>query len=278
MMPRWVAMWAIAFALYGVCKGATYWQVHTQFGERGRGRRLGYLLAWPGMDASAFLSRTNARPEPTSRGEWVIAVLKVVLGFALTWVVAPWAWPARPLVAGWIGMVGAIFILHFGVFHLLSLAWRHAGIDAVPLMRSPMRATSLGEFWGRRWNTGFHELANRFTFTPLRSSMGVVAAMLTTFVASGLIHELVISVPAALVTLYVAAFLFMVTALLAAFAAGELHRASLSKVLFDSWNLAIAGLTWTGFVVVLGPVAFLNHLWISRIGHGGAPIDASRTP
>lgn len=81
-----------------------------------------------------------------------------------------------------------------------------------------------------------------------------------------------------LVTLYVAAFLFMVTALLTAFAAGELHRASLSKVLFDSWNLAIAGLTWTGFVVVLGPVAFLNHLWISRIGHGGAAIDASGTP
>jgi hypothetical protein len=33
------------------------------------------------------------------------------------------------------------------VFHLLSLAWRHAGVNAVPLMRNPMRATSLGEFW-----------------------------------------------------------------------------------------------------------------------------------
>ena len=196
MMPRWVVMWAIALALYGVCKWTTYWQVHTQFGERDHGRRLGYLLAWPGMDASAFLSRTNARPEPTSRREWVIAALKVVLGCALTWVVARWAWPARPLVAGWIGMVGAIFILHFGVFHLLSLAWRHAGINAVPLMRNPMRATSLGEFWGRRWNTGFHELASRFTFQPLRPSLGVVGAMLTTFLVSGLIHDLVISVPA----------------------------------------------------------------------------------
>ena len=33
MMPRWVVMWAIALALYGVCKWTTYWQVHTQFGE-----------------------------------------------------------------------------------------------------------------------------------------------------------------------------------------------------------------------------------------------------
>src|SRR5262245_41710690 len=91
-------------------------------------------------------------------------------------------------------MVGAIFILHFGVFHMLSLAWRRAGINAVPLMRNPMRATSLGEFWGRRWNTGFHELASRFTYKPLRPSLGAAGAMLTTFLVSGLSLVLVISV------------------------------------------------------------------------------------
>jgi alginate O-acetyltransferase complex protein AlgI len=148
------------------------------------------------MDATAFTSHSHAAPEPTSRREWTIAGLKVLLGVVLTWVVARWAWPERPLVTGWIGMVGAIFILHFGVFHLLSLAWRHAGINAVPLMRNPLRATSLGEFWGRRWNTGFHELASRYAFTPLRRSLGVVGAMLTTFLVSGVIHDLVISVPA----------------------------------------------------------------------------------
>ena len=195
-MPRWVAMWTIAFALYGACKWATYWRIRAQFDEGQRHRRLGYLLAWPGMDASAFTLHSDTGPEPTSRREWTIAVLKVLLGVLLTFVVAGWAWPDRPLVTGWIGMVGAIFILHFGVFHLLSLAWRHVGINAVPLMRNPMRATSLGEFWGRRWNTGFHELASRYTYTPLRRSLGVVGAMLTTFLVSGLIHDLVISVPA----------------------------------------------------------------------------------
>jgi hypothetical protein len=194
-MPRWVVMWTIALALYGGCKWATYSQARAQFGERDRRRVFGYLLAWPGMDASAFL-RGGATPEPASRHEWTFAALKVLLGVVLTWVVARWAWPERPLVAGWIGMVGAIFILHFGVFHLLSLLWRHEGVNAVPLMRNPMRATSLGEFWGRRWNTGFHELASRFTFQPLRPSLGVVGAMLTTFLVSGLIHDLVISVPA----------------------------------------------------------------------------------
>ena len=54
-MPRWVVMWTIAFALYGGCKWATYWQARAQFGERDRRRMLGYLFAWPGMDASAFV-------------------------------------------------------------------------------------------------------------------------------------------------------------------------------------------------------------------------------
>jgi hypothetical protein len=88
-----------------------------------------------------------------------------------------------------------MFVLHFGSFHLVSLYWRRLGVDAKPLMRNPLRSTSLTEFWGRRWNTGFHELASRFTFKPLRHIVGAGFASLLTFVASGLIHELVISVP-----------------------------------------------------------------------------------
>jgi hypothetical protein len=70
----------------------------------------------------------------------------------------------------------------------------------------------------------------------------------------------------ALLTLYGAAFLFMLAAGITRFATAEMHHASLPRVFFDSWNAAIAGLTWTGFVVVLGPLAFLNHLWLSRVG------------
>jgi hypothetical protein len=189
-------MWTIAFALYGASKWLTYWQVRGQFGEGADRRRLGYLFAWPGMDASAFLPYSDATPEPVSRFEWTIAGFKLLLGVNLLWLVARRAWPDHPLAAGWLGMIGAVFILHFGVLHLLSLVWRSVGVNAIPLMRNPMRATSLGEFWGRRWNTGFHELASRFTFKPLRTSLGVKGAMLATFLVSGLIHELVISVPA----------------------------------------------------------------------------------
>jgi D-alanyl-lipoteichoic acid acyltransferase DltB (MBOAT superfamily) len=79
---------------------------------------------------------------------------------------------------------------------LLSLAWRRAGVNAMPVMRNPLRSTSLADFWGRRWNTAFHELATRFSFEPLRSRVGASAAAFLVFLLSGVIHEFVISVPA----------------------------------------------------------------------------------
>lgn len=104
--------------------------------------------------------------------------------------------PDHPLVAGWVGMIGAIFILHFGLFHVMSLIWRRAGVNAVPLMRNPLWAKSLAEFWGQRWNAAFHELAFRFAYRPLRRRMTPAMATLGVFGVSGLIHELVISLPA----------------------------------------------------------------------------------
>jgi Membrane bound O-acyl transferase family len=147
------------------------------------------------MDATAFLCGSGLLARPRS-SEWMVAALKTLLGATLIWVVARTALPGNPLLGGWLGMIGLIFVLHFGTFHLLSLGWRSVGVSAAPVMQNPLRASSLAEFWGRRWNTAFHELATRFTFRPLRSVVGRPGATLLVFLVSGLIHELVISIPA----------------------------------------------------------------------------------
>lgn len=194
-LPGWGVMWAISLALYAGCKWLTYREARTRSVAPNRLRVLGYLFAWPGMDATAFLGPTSALRRPRG-SEWVAAALKTVFGATLVWVVVSSAVPGRSLLSGWVAMVGVVFVLHFGTFHLLSLGWRSRGVNAMPIMQNPLRSHSLAEFWGRRWNTAFHELAARFTFRPLRSVVGSVNATLVVFLVSGLIHELVISIPA----------------------------------------------------------------------------------
>ena len=63
-------------------------------------------------------------------------------------------------------------------------------------MHAPILATSLGDFWGRRWNLAFRDLAHSYIFRPLIRRTGPAAATLAAFVASGVIHDAVISIPA----------------------------------------------------------------------------------
>jgi hypothetical protein len=194
-MPPWAVMWALAVAIFAACKGLTW--------SRARGanapprRHLAYLVAWPGLDAEAFLDPTPLPPSrrPT-RGEWAFAVGKLLLGVALTWGVVRLVPGDLPLLRGWVGMAGLIFALHFGSFHLLSCAWRAAGVDAKPLMLWPVRSQAVSEFWGRRWNTAFRDLAHRFLFRPLTGRFGPRAGLAAGFLFSGVVHDLVISLPA----------------------------------------------------------------------------------
>lgn len=191
----WVFMWGMAFALYAGCKWLTYRSASRKGAMQNPLRATGYLLAWPGMDAAAFLNR-EAVPARPRRIEWALALIKTGLGFALLWGATRFLLPGHPLTAGWVGMGGAIFVLHFGLFHILSVIWRQAGVNAAPLMQFPLAATSLNDFWGKRWNTAFNELAFRFAYRPIRRRTHPGVAMLGVFGMSGLIHELVISLPA----------------------------------------------------------------------------------
>ena len=264
--PRWVVMWVLAGALYAGCKWLTYRDALKGGATPGRRRALGYLLLWSGMDAPAFLSAADPRLGPRAT-EWTAAALKTLFGVALIWVAARLARPAAPLLAGWVGMTGLIFVLHFGTFHLLSLGWRTLGVDARPVMQSPLRSTSLAEFWGRRWNTAFHELATRFTFRPLRPVAGPVGATLLAFLASGLIHELVISLPAGggygLPTGY---FLLQGCGLL-----GERARGARRWGLGRGWRGRLATFTVAaGPAFWLFPPVFIRHIILPMLGAIGA--------
>jgi hypothetical protein len=186
-------MWALAFTIFAGLKWLTWWKIRSRISHPAW-RSAAYLLAWPGMDARTFLD-PREQASPPSFERWLWAFIKTALGGGLLWGLAR-KFSGEPLVEGWIGIVGAVLLLHFGSFSLIALFWQSMGVRALPIMTNPAGATSLSEFWGKRWNLGFRQLSHDLVFRPLRRPMGIPAATLLVFVLSGLIHDLVISVPA----------------------------------------------------------------------------------
>lgn len=193
-LPPWAFMWILSFAIYLGLKWLTWWQSRSRIAHPAW-RSVTYLLAWPGMDADAFLD-LKQRPSRPTLSDWLWATCETILGALLLWVAARMIPEELSLSRGWVGMVGLILLLHFGAFHLVALLWKSLGVEAEPIMSEPLRSTSLGEFWGKRWNLGFRELAHELIFVPLHRKLGADTAAFVVFAVSGLIHDLVISLPA----------------------------------------------------------------------------------
>jgi hypothetical protein len=191
--PAWALMWAIALASFFSLKWLTWARQPNSHGGRAADAAA-YFLAWPGMDPAAFLQRdAGERPD---LGKLLGATARIVCGIVLVVSVVPRLRVANPTLTGAVGMAALVLALHIGVFDVMNAIWRTRGVHAVPLMNAPTRATCLADFWGNRWNTAFHDLARRFVFMPFRRPLGVAGATLATFLASGVVHDLVITVPA----------------------------------------------------------------------------------
>ncbi len=191
--PPWLVMWTIAVVIYSACKIASWIVSRT---PAPGWKHAVYLLLWPGMNADEFL-KSPTPPVAAPKGtEWLFAAGKLAFGVFLIEAMSPRAAFLGELGQGWIGMIGLVFVLHFGLFHLLSCGFRAAGINAVPIMDWPILSTSVAEFWGRRWNRAFRDLTHRFLFLPYRRTGGPTGALVLGFLVSGLVHEVVITLPA----------------------------------------------------------------------------------
>ncbi len=189
----WLLMWAVALGLFAGFKWLTWRRAQ----GRGLGwRDAGYLFGWVGLDARTFL-KPETRPTTGLAMATIFAFAKLAFGIACVIGAALLVGrEASPLAIAWLGMVGTVFTLHFGAFHLLALAWQRIGFNAEPIMRNPLAATSLAEFWGVRWNRGFSDLAREHWFKPVAARHGAIAGTLAVFLLSGLLHEAVLSLPA----------------------------------------------------------------------------------
>lgn len=152
------------------------------------GRAVGYWALWPGMDPRPFAVQTKTTVVFVSLLVW--GALKMALGAGLMAVRT-----GVPAVDVVLVFVSIGLMVHFGLCDVLAGFWRARGVPVERLFVNPAASRSLGEFWGRRWNLAFHAVARESVFKPIARRWGVVAATLGTFFFSGLLHELLLSVP-----------------------------------------------------------------------------------
>ncbi|KAK4592029.1 hypothetical protein RGQ29_016490 [Quercus rubra] len=80
-----------------------------------------------------------------------------------------------------------------------TLAQALVGLELEPQFNEPYLSTSLQDFWGRRWNLMVTSIVRVTVYNPTLSSMtrvvghkwALLLAVFTTFVVSGLMHELI---------------------------------------------------------------------------------------
>jgi hypothetical protein len=158
------------------------------------GRACAFMLATLSMDPQPFIDLRRCTPPKVS--EALLPALQFIAGaLALCWLV-PLVATDHPRAAGWTAMAAAVLILHHAFSDFSMLVLRFAGIAVKPIMRAPLLSPSLREFWGSRWNVAFRSLAHRLIFMPAAARFGTRAAAWVVFIVSGLVHELVITVPA----------------------------------------------------------------------------------
>jgi len=79
--------------------------------------------------------------------------------------------------------------LSFG-FRLTALGEQLKGYRTQPIFHNPLfTSRSPSEFWGKRWNLTIHRILKHGAFLPARQFVTTNAAVLWTFVVSGLIHD-----------------------------------------------------------------------------------------
>jgi hypothetical protein len=220
-------------------------------------RWVGFSWFWFGMRPALF-ARTGNKPLPGCRKSLINGSIDLTIGFAAT-ITARGVWYGRDWLgdeaARWLAtvllLIGLSLVVHFGIFSLLAAFWRARGVDCRPLFKAPVLSTSLSEFWGKRWNLAFSEMTTVVIYRPVSKMVGRRAGLLASFVVSGLLHEIAISVPV-LAGFGGPSLYFALHGLLVLFETG------MSRVGFAIDSQPWLGRIWTMSAVVL-PLPILFH-------------------
>lgn len=159
---------------------------------------LAFSLCWPGMDPQPFEQLGRKQKVTADRSLLYKGALSATSGLALLYLLA-WLLDRHwlsPYIAGLLSFIPFIMIFHIGIGHIGVVLWAGLGIKVIPLMDAPWRSGQLGAFWGQRWNTAFIQMTRTTLFIPFARRRQPQAALLLSFLISGIFHEVALTLPA----------------------------------------------------------------------------------
>lgn len=163
------------------------------YAEWAQGRRLRtshylvFALGWFGMDPGTFQTRRRGL---SWRGDLVTGLLLMAAGTLGAWGVWKMEW--RQVLVMFVPMSLGF---HFGALRVLKAALRAAGFPVRTLFPNVLEARGIGDFWSKRWNTGYSQMMQRLVGKPVARRWGDGAGVMAVFLGSGLLHELAITLP-----------------------------------------------------------------------------------
>jgi len=171
--------------------------VYAEAKERGTGlnflRWLAFAIGWFGMRPDLFKNFPQA--PLLYRPLLIKGFSRIMTGLTLLYLSCLPALHHLFFLPALLLLAGLSLILHFGILNLSAGIWQSCGVPVSELFPSPYRSQSLKEFWGKRWNIAFSEMTALILYRPLKSKLGSRAAIVMSFLFSGLLHELAISLP-----------------------------------------------------------------------------------
>ncbi len=150
-------------------------------------RYLVFAILWFGMDPGTFQHR---RAGLSWKNDVFIGSILMMIGTLGAWLV--WAMEWHQILIMFLPMSLGF---HFGALRVLKGGLRVAGFPVRTLFPNVLKAQGVSDFWSRRWNVGYSQMMQRLVGRPIETRYGTHAGMMAIFLASGLLHELAITLP-----------------------------------------------------------------------------------
>ncbi len=156
-----------------------------------------YCFAWVGMNPEVFFKHRSTPDQSLLHRGLLFFVTGLALLVLLSVGLNPGSIPEgfKYYIVSLILLIALSQVLHFGLLNISAWCLQVLKYPAYSLFRDPLRAESLRDFWGKRWNLAFTEMTSVAVYRPLSKRWTITQAFLASFIFSGLLHEVALSLP-----------------------------------------------------------------------------------